>query len=73
MAESFSRETVGSLPEHPLEGSTISNVLGLEDPTGWGTNKCHKFLTMLDDKPFWTMLEVFCDDFIHMAQTSDPG
>ena len=28
---------------------------------------------MLDEKPFWTMLEVFCDDFIHMAQTSDPG
>ena len=32
VAESSARETVGSLPEHPLEGSTISNFLGLEDP-----------------------------------------
>ena len=39
----------------------------------WGTNKCNKFLTLLEEKPFWTMLEVFCNDFIHMAQTSDPA
>ena len=38
----------------------------------WGTNKCNKFLTLLEEKPFWTMMEVFFDDFIHMAQNSDP-
>ena len=39
----------------------------------WGTNKFNKFLNLLEEKPFWTMLEVFCDNFIHMAQTSDPA
>ena len=39
----------------------------------WGTNKCNKFLTLLEEKPFWTMIEVFCDNFIHMSQTSDPA
>ena len=39
----------------------------------WGGNYCNNFLTLLEGKPFWTMLEVFCDDFIHMAQTSDPA
>ena len=38
-----------------------------------GKNYCNKFLTLLAGKPFWTMLEVFCDNFIHMAQTSDPA
>ena len=39
----------------------------------WGTNKCNKLLTLLEGKPFWTMLGVFCDDFIHMSQTIDPA
>ena len=36
-----------------------------------GGNECNKFLTLLEEKPFWTILEVFCDNFIHMAKTSD--
>ena len=28
----------------------------------WGTNECNKFLTLLEEKPFWTMLEVFCNN-----------
>ena len=73
VAESYAHERVGNLPEHPYEGSTISELLGLENDRMWGTNKCNNFLTLLEVKPFWTMLEVFCDDFIHMAQTSDPA
>ena len=38
-----------------------------------GTNECNKFLTLLERKQFWTMLEVFYNHFIHMAQTSDPA
>ena len=26
----------------------------------WGTNACNKFLTLLEKKPFWTILELFC-------------
>ena len=71
VAESYSHKRVGTLPEHPFEGSIISELLGLENTSMWGTNEYNKFLTLLEEKPFWTMLEVFCDDFIHMAQTSD--
>ena len=39
----------------------------------WGTNECNKFLTLLEEIPFLTMLEVVCDNFIHMAQISDPS
>ena len=73
VAESYAHERVGTLTEHPFEGITISELLGLENVSMWGTNKCNKFLTLLEVKPFWTMLEVFCNDFIHMAQTSDPA
>ena len=73
VAESYSHILVGTLPEHQFEGSKISEILGLENASMWGTNECNKFLTLLEVKPFWTMLEVFCDDFIHMAQTSDPA
>ena len=59
--------------EHPFEESTISELLGLENMSMWGTNKFNKFLTQLEGKPFLTMLEIFCDDFIHMAQTSGPA
>ena len=38
----------------------------------WGTNKFNTFLTLLEVKPFCTMLDIFCNGFIHMAQTSDP-
>ena len=37
----------------------------------WGTNKCNKFLNLLEEKLFWTILEVFCGNFIHMEQKSD--
>ena len=72
VAESYAQERVGTVPEHPFEGSTTSELLGLENASIWGTNKCNKLLNILEEKPFWTMLEVFCDNFIHMAQTSDP-
>ena len=39
----------------------------------WGGNKCNKSLTLLEEKPFWTMMEVFWDNFIHIAQTSEPS
>ena len=71
VAESYAHKNVGTLPEHPFEGSTISELLGLENSNMWGTNECNKFLNLLEGKPFWTMLEVFCDNFIHMAETSD--
>ena len=72
VAESWAHKQVGTLPEHPFKGSIISELLGFENTSMWGTNKCNNFLTLLEEKPFWTMLEVFCDNFIHMAQTSDP-
>ena len=72
-AESYAHKRIETLPEHPFEGSTISELLGLENVSMWGTNKCNKFLTLLEGKPFWTMLGVFCDDFIHMSQTIDPA
>ena len=65
--ESYAHEHVGTLPDHPFEGSTIPELLGLENPSMWGTNKCNKFLTLLEGKLFWTMLEVFCNNFIRMA------
>ena len=73
IAESYTHGRVGTLPEHPFEGSTISELLGLENAIMWDTNECNKFLTLLEEKSFWTMLEIFCDDFIHIAQTSDPA
>ena len=36
-----------------------------------GTNECNKLLYILEVKPFWTMLEVFFNNFTHMAQSSD--
>ena len=72
VAESYAHKRVGKLPYHPFERSTISELLGLENASMWGKNECNKFLPLLEKKQFWTMLEVFCDDFIHMAQTSDP-
>ena len=72
VAESYTHKRVETLPEHPFEGSTVSELLGLENASMWGTSKCNKFLTILEEKPFWTTLEVLFNDFIHMAQTSDP-
>ena len=59
VAESYTYERVGKLPENPFEGSTISELLGLENASMWGTNECNKILTLLEGKPFWTMLKVF--------------
>ena len=71
VAESYAYERVGTLSDHQFEGGTISKLLGLENTSMWGTNEFNKFLTLLEEKQFWTMLEVFCDNFIHMAHTSD--
>ena len=73
VAESHAHKRVGTLSEHTFEGSTISEPLGLENAGMWGTNKCNKFLTILEGKPFWTILGVFYDNLIHMAQTSNPA
>ena len=72
IAESYAHKRVGTLPEHTFEGSAISELLGLENSSLWVTNECNKFLTILEEKSFWTMLEVICDNYIHMSQTSDP-
>ena len=72
VAEPYAHERVGTLPEHIFEGIAISGLLGLENASMWETKKCNKFFTILEGKPFWTMLEVFCDKFIHISQTSDP-
>ena len=72
VAESYNQESFGTLMDHPFEGSAVSELLGLENTSIWGTDKCNKFLSILEEKLFWTMLEEFCDNFIHMAQTSDP-
>ena len=71
VAESYARKHVGTLLEHPFKESTISELLGLENANMWGTNECNKLLTLLEEKPFWTMMDLFYDRFIHMAQTSD--
>ena len=73
IAESYAHKIIGPLPEHPFRRSTISELLGFENASIWGTKMCNKFLTLLEEKPFWTMLEVFWYNFIHMAQTSYPA
>ena len=52
IAESYAHERVGTLPENPFEGSTITELLGLENASIWGTNECNKFLTLLEEKSF---------------------
>ena len=49
----------------------MSELLGLENASMWGTNRCNKFFNLLEKKLFWAMLEGFCNYFMHMAQTSD--
>ena len=73
VAQTFAQEAIGALPAHPLEAPTLSKFLGLENPEEWDTEKCRAFVTMMDDKPFFHMLEIYCDDFIALAQTSDPA
>ena len=73
IAESYNHKYAGTLTEHPLKGSSISELLGRENASMWGTNKCNNVLTLLEVKPFCTMLEVFCNNFILMAKTSNPA
>ena len=49
IVESYFHKCVGTLPENPFEGSTISELLGLENASIWGTNECNEFLTLLDN------------------------
>ena len=51
----------------------MSEILGIENTSMWVKNECNNSLTLLEVKPFWTILEIFCDNFIHMAQTCDPA
>ena len=56
VAESYAHEHVGTLPEHPIEGITISEILALQNASMWGTNECNKFLTLLEGEKigsFW--------------------
>ena len=46
VTESYANERFGTLPEHPLEGSTMSELLGLEKASTWGKNECNKLLTI---------------------------
>ena len=73
VAESCAHERVGTLPEQLFKRITISQLIGIENTSMWGTNKCNTVLTILEEKPFWTMLKVFSDDFIHTEQTSEPA
>ena len=41
VAESYAHKHVGTLSDHPFEGSTISELLGLENLSMWGTKECH--------------------------------
>ena len=43
IAESYAHKHVGTLPDHPFEGSTISELLVLENASMWGANNCNKF------------------------------
>ena len=43
VAEAYAHERVGTLPDHPFEGSKISELIGLENASMWETNECNKF------------------------------
>ena len=44
VTESYAHERVGTLPEHSLEVSTISELLDLKNASMWGGNGCNIFL-----------------------------
>ena len=50
--ESYSHERVGTLPEHPFERSKISELLGLEITSTWGTNERNNLLNLLEENHF---------------------
>ena len=62
VAGSYVRKPVGSLPEHPLEDRTMPNSLGLSKQRQANAREGAKFLHML---------EVYVDDFIQLAQSTD--
>ena len=61
VAESYVAEPVGALPPHPLEDMTMPPVALPELP--WDDTK--------SSVAFLHLLEVYVDDFIHLAQTTD--
>jgi len=64
VAESYVCEDIGTLPSHPLEALTISNVhVSLPDMSKANGATSTKFLHML---------EAYVDDFIQLVQTKDP-
>ena len=63
VAASFAREPVGALPKHPKEELTLPEALGLQNAWEAGEAQGASFLHML---------EVYVDDFIQLAQSSNP-
>ena len=60
IGEQLVREPVGTLPEHPLEAMTMPEAL-----------KLPKIGKAKEGAAFLHMLEVFVDDFVQLAQTTD--
>jgi hypothetical protein len=60
VTEDLAAEPVGSLPVHPLESMLLH-------PAEWPEATIEQ-----DVKKFLHLLEVYVDDFIQMAQTTDP-
>ena len=72
VASTFAAEAVGALPAHPLEGLTISEVIGLKSPSKWDVEQALKCMAKGDDAPFLHLIEIYVDDFVAMTQTSSP-
>ena len=60
VAEELAATTVGSLPPHPLEGMLLR-------PQDWPETKVEDH-----SAKFLRLMEVYIDDFIQLAQTTDP-
>ena len=64
VAQSLAEEPIGSLPRHPLEDLTMPDkeALELNQPKSMSTRQARTFLQLL---------EVYVDDFVQLAQSTD--
>ena len=67
VAQSYAAEPLGSLPEHPLENHTLPDSLHLPRPSDLKDDKSKSAAAFLH------MLEVYVDDFVQLAQSTDPA
>lgn len=63
VAASYVSEAVGTLPKHPLEDWTMPDTTSLPDTSNMNGRQGTAFLQLL---------EAYVDDFIQLAQTTDP-